>query len=750
MTELKNETKREPMAQVQHYLHVVFKWKWISLIFFSLVVTSVTVYSFLKTSIYTASGSVWIENESNILPFEGLQSFSSGINLQSHVRLLKRQTLASEVIEKLKLYENPDFIGRAIEENESTNISAPIFRNRIIERFLKSLSISPVGGTSFLDVKFSDPNPILAAEVLNTLFDAYIDMLVRKRYRTSEQATEFLNLQIAKLRSEINESVKELSNYGSEKNILPLTAAETSTVSQLEGYNIALREATLDTINKLNYYNQVNSAPLGGISDSSTGSIIQSLRTQYSTLSREYSTRLVTLRPEYPEMLRLKSEMDEAKQALQDETQNLINVAYSEYLTALERENSIKKLLEELKIKVYKTNSQSVIYNSLQLEIENKNNLLENLSNRKSETDVSSQLIGLDAINVWIVDQATPPVNPISPNKRKNVLIGFLIGMLGGVCLAIGIEYLDRTIKTSEEIAFSLQLPILGVIPSFEAETKSKGPRSEFNRLINIIRGGSSIKGMKNKSVLQKPDLRYQAANNPNPEIANKKNKIELIASRMPHSIQSESYRSIRTSMLISFPQRKIKSILMTSPLASEGKSSTVSNLGITIAETNKRVVIVDSDLRKPIQGQIFGLKNGPPLNQFLSSQIDMKDIVHPTHIQNLFLIKAEPISANPIGLLTSERMNNLIAYLRETFDYVLIDSPPILAVSDALALSPMVDGVILIARGGQTPIKALKQANQKLDSHHFNILGLILNGVNLIEQDGYYARQYYHYSKSG
>jgi capsular exopolysaccharide synthesis family protein len=227
-----------------------------------------------------------------------------------------------------------------------------------------------------------------------------------------------------------------------------------------------------------------------------------------------------------------------------------------------------------------------------------------------------------------------------------------------------------------------------------------------------------------------------------------KKSMIELIASREPQSIQAESYRSIRTTLLVSSSPGKIKSILITSPLAREGKSATVSNLGITLSQANKRVVILDVDLRKPKQNKIFGLNSGWGLTHFVSSYIEAADLVRPTQFPNLFLINSGPVPANPIELLTSEKMDALITFLKRSFDYILLDAPPLLAVSDALALGPVIDGVILVTRGGQTPIPALRQAKQKLDAHRLKCLGVILNGVNLVEQDGYYAKQYYQYSK--
>jgi capsular exopolysaccharide synthesis family protein len=345
----------------------------------------------------------------------------------------------------------------------------------------------------------------------------------------------------------------------------------------------------------------------------------------------------------------------------------------------------------------------------------------------------------------------------------------------------LGLEYLNHTVKTSKDVTNSIGVPTLGTIPAFEAEAKPKGPKAEFARIIALLRGKDERKdteatpkspktefakiiamlrekaGRKGAKVSRREEdrrVRFLKPNGADGDSSSgeiRRSKIELIAAREPQSIQSESYRSIRTTLFVSSPPGKIKTILFTSPLAREGKSSTVSNLGITLAEAGKRVVIIDSDLRRPKQTRIFGVKSdsGPGLSNYLSSQLEPADIVKQTEIPNLKLIASGPTPANPIELLASDKMDRLVVYLKRSFDFVLFDSPPVLAVSDALAMGPMADTIILVVRGGQTPIPALKQTKQKLDAHKLKCLGVILNGVDLLEQDGYYAKQYYHYSKA-
>ena len=753
-TELGPELQRGLLSKFQHYWYILLKWKWVSIFFCLAVVFSLLLISFLIKPVYTASGSIWIEDNPNILPFEDVQSFGAVSSIQSNARLLQSRALAADTIEKLELYANPDFAKLPAMTDTSRMPEDPILKERLVQAFLKNVTVTISDRTRLVDVQYSSSSPKFAADILNAFFDGYIKMIIKKKYAASEQAAEFLNVQVKELRADIEAKERELNRYGSEKDIMPLTAAEAPAVSRIAEVNRALTDATIDRINKYNAYNQLNSAPLGEIPDAPETSLIQRLRSEYINLSRQYATRLATVKPEFPAMQRLKSELDAATTALQNETKNLIRNAYSEYQAALQKEQSLQKLLDSRKAEAYKANSNSVVYNSLRIELDNKISLLEAILKRQSETDVSSRLESLEALNVWIVDKADYPLKPSFPDKKKNALLGLLIGLAGGIGLAFGLEHLNHTVKTSKDVTSSVLLPTLGFIPAFVAETKPKGPKVEFSRILSMYRGESTIRETQgSRSRGRKAALTVGAAD---PDQKSRKNganspQIELIAARESQSIQAESYRSIRTTLLVSSPPGKIRTILFTSPLAREGKSATVSNLGIVFAETGKRTVIVDSDLRKPKLAKLFDIfsVSGPGLSQYLSSDINPEDIIQQTGIPNLSVIASGPLPANPIELLSSEKMDMLVAYLKRSYDIAFFDTPPILAVSDALAMGPIADTIILIVRGGQTPIPALRQARAKLDAHKLKCLGVILNGVDLIEQDGYYARQYYGYTKA-
>ena len=754
VTETTPEQARGLLSQIQKYWYILLKWKWIAITFSGAVIVLVMGYSFIVKPVYTATGSIWIENDTNILPFEDVQSFGADSGLQSNARLLQSRTLAEDTIKKLKLYANPDFTKLARKADLTQMPEDPIVKEKLIAVFLKNVEVTVGDRTRLVDVKYSSRSPRLAADILNALFDGYFQMIVRKKSAASEQASEFLGGQVQALRAEIEAKEREINKYGSEKDIMPLTAAETPTVTRIAEVNRALTAATIDRINKYNTYNQLKSAPLGELPNAPEGSLIERLRTEYINLNRQYATRLATVKPEFPAMQRLKSELDAATEALQTETQNLIRIALNEYQAALQNEQSLQNLLATRKADAYKENSNSVIFNSLKVELDNKRSLLEALLRRLNETDVSTRLQSLDALNVWIVDKADYPLKPSYPDKLKNALLALLVGLGGAVGLALGLEYLNQTVRTTKDVTQAVSLPTLGHIPAFATEGRTDGPRAEFARMLSMFKGQGSLRspsGHKPKGTKVAKGAGTGEAERAAGEAGHSPDQIELIASREPQSIQAESYRSIRTSLLVSSPPGKIKSILFTSPLAQEGKSSTISNLGVTFAETGKHVVVVDADLRKPKQARLFGMlgSGAPGLSQFLSSDVDPAEIILPTGIPNLSVIKSGPLPANPIELLSSEKMDQLVAYLKRGFDFALFDSPPLLAVSDALAMGPMADTIIMVVRGGQTPIPALRQAKAKLDAHKLKCLGVILNEVDLIEQDGYYARQYYSYTKA-
>jgi len=726
---------------LREYWRVLLKRKWTVAAFAVLLFAIVTIYSFVARPSYTARGTLLIEKEPNILTFEEVFRIETLMDdyYQTQFKLLQSWSLADNIIEKMKLQENPKFAGkRGAEKTPGGAVDEAGVRSKLVEKFLGKLAVKPIRQTRLVEVQWKDNDPKFAAEVVNALFDSFIDMNVQLKYETTEQATEFLTKQIASLQGEIEEKQREMQKYGAEKNIIALSGTETTIIEKLGALNKALTEAQIDRLRKEAYYNEIKNAAADNIPDAMTNPLIQMLREDYARMSREYSKKAETFKPDYPEMQRLKTELESAKRLLENETNNLIKTAYSDYQAAFKRERSMSGAYNTQKQEAIQLNSNSIPYNSLKIEIENRKSLLESLIKRESETGVAARLQGLRTSNVRIVDRARPPLRPSSPRKKLNMLLALMMGLFGGVGLAFLFEYLDNSVKNHEDVEKTAGVATLGIVPAFS--------QNGFSRGYGYGRGGLKVKIKSRNNGKNGTEVAVAAAKAAGPEVKS----IELIAHLSPRSNLAESYRTIRTSLLLSSADKKPKAIVVTSALPEEGKSATLSNLAVTLAQAGNTVLVVDSDFRKPTQHKIFKIRNIDGLTNYLTSEMELKALIKETGIPKLYLINVGPVPPNPAELLGSEKMRNLIESLKRWFDFILFDSPPVLTVSDAMVLGPKIDGMILVVWGGKTAKDALKQAKEKFDMLKVKCLGVVINNLSIQEHDYHYMYNYYHYYGEG
>ncbi len=752
-------------TNLRDYWTVILKRKWTIISFALVLFAVVTVASFLMKPTYTAKGTLMIEREPNILRFEEMFQIET-LNddyFQTQYKLLQSRTVAEDTIDRLKLYENDAFLGNLRKDPMSSDKSNPIFRGKLIDTLLKRVDVKPIRQTRLVEVAFKDHDPRFAADALNALFDAFIDLNIQKKYLATEQASEFLTKQIAAVTAEIQESERKLGEYGAAKNIFALSDKETTIVEKLGDFNRALTEAQIDRVKKEANYNEIKVATPDYLPEALLNPLIQRLREDYVKLSREYMKKEETFKPEYPEMQRLKTELDSAKESLKNETQNLIKGAYSDYQAAWKKEQSLAEAFNAQKREAVQLNSNAILYNSLKIEIENKRSVLESLLKRQSETDVSSRLKSLRTSNVWIVDRAAIPLYPSSPKKKLNMVLALLIGLFGGLGLAFLFEYMDNTVKTFEDVEKYTGLPALGMIPAFIPSGIKKVKEKEKSKALEVkIKDKKKRKSKKSKRDSSRwlldtkkeekealgtkgagpgeqkggeiPDIKL-------PEIRS----IELITHFLPNSYISEYYRSVRTTLLLSAPDSKRRYLAVSSALPEEGKTATISNLAVALTQAGKKVLLVDADLRKPKLHKIFKINNVDGLTNFLATTIPVSQLVKVTQIPNLYLINAGPVAPNPVELLGSEKMAGLINNMKEFFEYILFDTPPLLSLSDAIVLGTKLDGVILVAWGGKTSRDALRRAKERLDLHHIKCAGVIINNISLKEHDYYFMKHYYH-----
>jgi succinoglycan biosynthesis transport protein ExoP len=694
-------------------------------------------WTFIQRPVYTAKTQLLIEKEPNILSFDQVLQIEAMRDdfYQTQYKLLSGRGLADTVIERLKLYGNPEFVGRPRAGKKPVDPSDHVFREKLIDSFAGRLAVRPVRLTRLVDVSFDARDPKLAADIVNDLAAAFIDLNIDMKYAATEQATTFLADQIKTLQAEIQQKENELQGLEARANIVALSDNETTVIDALGQINKALTEAQIDRSRKEATWSGLRNAGPDYVPAAIDNLLIQKLREEYVRLKREYEKMEGRFQPDYPELQRTKIELDSARTSLEAEIQNLVKGAYAEYQTALKREKSLETEFNNQKNAAFQMNSSAVLYNGLKVEIQNKKTLLDSLLRRESETGVEARLKGLRTSNIRIVDRARVPVRPSSPNKKRNLILALILGLGGGVGLAFLFDVLDNSVKTSEDVERYAGLPTLGVVPKFSLEGTNKA-YSYTRRLKAGGEGPREPRRLEAATSSPAPAAPFVAA----VEKAGSPGSIELVPHYFPNSRLAESYRSIRTALLLSSADNPVKTVAVTSALPGEGKSVSVANLAVTLAQSGKTVVVVDADLRRPRQHRLFKVKNTFGLTTYLTDSVQIKDVVKSTEIPNLFLINAGPIPPNPAELLGSDKMARFIRMMSEESDYVLFDLPPMIEISDALVLGAKVDGVVLVVWGDRTSREALKKAREKLDLLKVRTLGVIINNVDV----PHYGYQYY------
>ncbi len=709
-------------------------------------------YSFTARPVYTAQGILLIEDEPNILAFQEMFKIESYRDdyVQTQLRILTSRSLADSVITRLGL-DRPGGLAPASDPTDD-----PAARGALIDAFLSRLAVMPVRLTRLAEVAFKDGDPDRAAQVVNTLFDSFIELTAKVRDEATTKATEFLDGQIAELRRELEAAEKTLGDYGARKNIIALSDQETTTVDKLGELNKALTAAQVDRIQKESYYNEIKDISPEHIPQALSNELIQRLREDYGKLDREYQKMQQKYMPDYPEMQRLRKELDSARDSLSRQLANMVSAASADYQAALRRERSLAGAFNQQKQSAITLNSDAILYNSLRTEVANKKGIIDALLRRRSETSVSSRLSGLRASNIRVVDRAEPPLSPSSPKKKMNMVLALLLGLSLGTMLAFVADYFDDSIRGPEDVEKTTGLPTLGVVPSLhrsdglaeygDGEGKKRkrtrpaspsgapgaGPdrrpgESGLAQWLNELPGAAGRKpsaAERPRDVLPLPDALT----------------VELIVHQLPRCAFAEAFRSVRTSLLLSSPDGRVRTLAVTSALPGEGKTATTANLGISLAQAGFETLIVDADFRKPRLHRVFGVPNREGLTNVLAADADAAALIDRTAIPKLSILRAGPVPPNPAELLGSRRMDAFIGEARDTFDAVLFDTPPMLSLADAAILGSRLDGLLLVVRGERTSRHAVARVAESLAHVRTRALGVVLNDMP------HRRGEYYHY----
>jgi len=708
---------REP--HLYDYLLVLRKHQWLILSFLLAVVTIVAIATFRMQPVYVATARIEIDRENaNILPFQGADSYDYMLDLENYIetqsKILTSETLALQTIRNSGLSARPEFSSSNGPSEALANGSlANQKRPPELGEFLGSLSVKRVPNSRLMDVNFESTDPQLAARIVNAHIATYIEQNFRSKYEATTQASTWLADQLSELKIKVQRSEDARIAYERQNQIWTLDDKQNITTLRLADVNKQLTDAQSERMKKESLFQFVKSGNLDAAPQVQGNAGLMELMKKRNDASSQYAEALSQYGPNFPRVQRLQAQLKDLDGSIEKEKQKIVDALESDYREARQRETLLAQALDKQKAEANLMAEKLVEYNILKREAEANKTLYDGLMTKLKETAISA---GLRSSNIRVVDAAMIPPTPARPAKTRNLALAFLVGLVGGIGLALLREYMDNTVKTPDDIESLARLPSLAVVPQFA------GPNG------NTRRGGllKSFSGNGHEK------------------------RIELVAQHLPKSQMSEAFRALRTSILLSQAERPPQVILVTSALPREGKTTAAANLAVTLAQLGDSTVLVDADLRKPSVGRLLNLGNGKyaGLTSYLAgvSSLDLVSVPHPA-IPNLVAIPTGPLPPNPADLLSSHKLAEAIAELRAKFKFIVIDSPPVMAATDAVILSVQADGVLLVVRSGETPKEAFTRTCDLLCSVKCRILGVVLNAVDSSAPDYYYSYRYYPYS---
>lgn len=736
------EPPQDQSEVVKRYLHLVNRRKWLISAVAVSVLAVAAVQTYTTTPIYTATTQIQIDLETpNVLPYQDISQtpafYYEETYQQTQHRILQSRILARRVVRKLGLDKDPAFgapaspgllkealpkvtgfvTGLLPKPSSTTRAGRESGKTAPSEDDLAAalagrVTVMPDKGTRLVNVSYSCPNPELAAKVANALAGEYIELNFETRFRAATMATDFLKTELDQLKIKVERSDEALVAYAREHGIVESgerMGQDNIVVQKLAALNAEMTKVQAELISKSVQYETARNATVQSFPENLKVPAIVELEGRLSELKQRLANLSARYGPEYVELNQVKQEVFELEDQLVKEKQKALAKIRSDYELAHNHYRSISTALEEQKQLAGKLNEDSIQYHILKREVDSNKQLYEGLLQRLKEAGVSA---GLKSGNIHVVETADVPRGPSAPVRSRNLALGLLLGLMLGVGLAFGIDYFDDSVQTPDDLEQNVALPSLGIIPT--------------------IGDGAA----RSRKALPS---------------GNGHDKTAVVPYAAPGAAIWEAYRSLRTSILLSHSGKPPRTILVTSALPGEGKTTTAINTATVLAQTGARTLLIDLDMRKPEVGRKFGLNGGQGMSIFLSGNSDLSSQIVETPYQNLFVIPAGPLPPNPAELVGSERWRKGLGLLGEYFQYIVIDSPPVLSVADPVILSTRVDGVVLVILAGKTAREAVRKAKNALQGVGATVLGAMINNVDLENSNySYYYRYYYRYGYYG
>lgn len=705
------------------YVIVVRKHLLLSLTFLLTLVSVVAIATFKMKPVYVASARLEIDRESSsFLPFQNGQGgddyyYAMDDYVETQAKVLESDTLALETIKSLQLWNYPEFRSSPADIAALDNLSdpgqLPLRRPGILSEFLGRLSVKRIPRSQLLEVSFESQDPRLAAMVVNRHLQNFIDLNYRTKYESAKHASDWLEEQLADFKARVEKSEDARLAYERQNQIWTVSEGQDITTQKLAELNKELTDAQAERMQAEASYAMVRDGSLDALPAVQQSLVIQDLVKQQNGLRGEYADAVNMYGPNYPKVKRIQAQLDSVAKSITAQKQAVSREIITKYQTALQHEQLLQQALNQQKQAATDEAQKMVQYNILNREAQTNKQLYDSLLEKLKEAGLSA---GLRSSNLRVVDPAMIPPSPSRPQKARDIALAFIVGLVGGIGLAFFREYFDNTVKTPDDVESLTHLPSLAVVPALAGA-------NGYLHSARMLKSGEPRKGGEDGE------------------------RAALVSQHQPQSNIAEAFRALRTSLLLSRADQPPQVILVTSALPREGKTTASVNLAVTLAQLGDRTLLVDGDLRRPGIAKLLEM-NGTlraGISSYLAGACDLEDCTYPyPGVPGLSAIPSGPVPPNPADLLSSQRLVDAIETLRHQYKFIVIDSAPIMLATDAVILSTWSDGVLLVARSGETPKGAFTRAQELLAGVKCRVLGVILNAVNTSAPDYYYSYRYY------
>lgn len=700
----------------------LLKWLWLVGLVFVIVVAGVAAWTFHLVPIYRAECSLVLDaNAPQVLDrmpevVELGGNWSTREYFATQFNVLKSRALAEKVVTRLGLDRDDDFLKVDPKLDEAARAKARIAADPA-QKVIDALIIEPVKDSRVIKLAIEDSNPQRATDLVNAIADEYIEQNVDRKLDTTHSAGAWLADQIERVRKKLEHSEQALFQFKEDHDVLTtsLEARQNITSEKLVQVSDAVTKASLrraqleaqrGVLKELLDESQREGAQFKAESFQpvADNALINDLKREYFRLTSERAELHEKYLDGHPKVAALDERIAKVKGDIAHAIQNVIGSSDAEYRQVIDEERRLKLILEQAKQEALRVNKLELDYGRLKREKDQTQQVYDLMVKRQKEVDIAGLL---KTNNIRLIDTALVPQKPVRPNRVQNILLAMAMGLLFGLGLVVLLEMLDNTVKLQEDVEQGLGLPLLGILPSIPAHARQ-----------------AAGDGTDRAAMVER----------------------DLFVSHSPNSAAAECARSIRTSLLFSSPDRPFKVLLVTSTGPREGKTTTAINIGVTMAQSGSRTLLIDGDLRRPRLHRTFGVPAKDGLSTLILGESKIEDAVKSTGIERLSVLPAGPVPPNPAELLQSDRYVELLRTLVERYDRIVVDSAPVGVVTDGLVMATRADGLVLVLRAGVTQKKAAWRGRRALADVNAHIYGAILNDVNLGSRSG----QYYYYYRYG